>query len=49
MAEFSNDPSGVKKLENVKFEEKLESMRGSVAKLMGVVAPSCKRMILICR
>ena len=49
MSEFSIDPSGVKKLPNDKLEKKFESMRGEVAKLMGVVAPSCKRMILICK
>ena len=49
MSEFSIDPSGVKKLPNDKLEKKFESMRGEVAKLMGVVAPSCTRMILICK
>ena len=49
MSEFSIDPTGVKKLPNDKLEKKFESMRGEVAKLMGVVSPSCKRMILICK
>ena len=49
MAEFSIDPKGVESLENEKIEKIFDTMKGDIAKLMAAVAPSCKRMILICR
>ena len=49
MVKFSVDPRSLEKLEDVELDEILNDMKGDVAKLMGMVAPSCKRMALICR
>ena len=49
MAEFSIDPKSVGSLDNEKIEKIFDTMKGDIAKLMAAVAPSCKRMVLICR
>ena len=49
MAEFSIDPKGVELLENKKLEKVFDDRKGDIARLMGIVAPSCKRMLLVCR
>ena len=49
MVKFSVDPRSLEKLDDVELDEILNDMKGDVAKLMGMVAPSCKRMALICR
>ena len=49
MAEFSIDPKGVEMIPNRKLEKVFDDRKGDIAKLMGIVAPSCKRMLLVCR
>ena len=49
MAEFSIDPKGVELIENRKLEKVFDDRKGDIAKLMGIVAPSCNRMLLVCR
>ena len=49
MVKFSVDPRSLEKLDDVELDEILNDMKGDVAKLMGMVAPSCKRLALICR
>ena len=49
MAEFSIDPKGVELIENRKLEKVFDDRKGDIAKLMGIVAPSCQRMLLVCR
>ena len=49
MAEFSIDPKGVEMIENRKLEKLFDDRKGDIAKLMGIVAPSCNRMLLVCR
>ena len=41
--------SGVERLTNQNLEKLFDSMKNDVAKLMGIVAPTCKRMTLLCR
>ena len=49
MVKFSVDPRSLEKIDDSELDEILNKMKGDVAKLMGMVAPSCKRMALICR
>lgn len=49
MAEFSIDPKGVEMIENRQLEKVFDDRKGDIAKLMGIVAPSCNRMLLVCR
>ena len=49
MAEFSIDPKGVELIDNRKLEKVFDDRKGDIAKLMGIVAPSCNRMLLVCR
>ena len=49
MAEFSIDPKGVEKLEEEALEKAFDERKGDIARLMGIVAPSCRRMTLVCR
>ena len=49
MAEFSIDPKGVEALEEEALEKAFDERKGDIARLMGIVAPSCRRMTLVCR
>ena len=49
MVKFSVDPRSLVKIDDSELDGILNDMKGDVAKLMGMVAPSCKRMMLICR